>query len=188
MRDYARERANRLYYLSRGRCPVCGGLRPVVEGGKRCEFCREHERKRKKEIRDRYRAEGRCYRCGKPLEDDKHAQCEKCRARTREISRKRPQYYKRKNAGMCVSCGTRAAEAGKVMCKRCAQRSHDYAVTYDPGWKKHKAMRDARKAAGLCIDCGRPSEGFTRCQRCRAMRLDSFRKYKIMRKIRKGKL
>jgi len=188
MRDYTRERENRLYYLSRGRCPVCGGLRPVVEGSKWCEVCRDKNCAKEKERRDKRRAEGLCVRCGEPLGDDKHVQCEKCRARDRELKRRQSQYYIRKEKGMCVSCGARAARAGKVLCSRCAMRSRNYSKARDPGWAKQRAMREARKAAGLCVDCGKPSEGLARCSRCREMRHESVLKYRIMKKIREGKI
>lgn len=33
---------------------------------------------------------------------------------------------------------------------------------------RRKALRERRKAAGLCVDCGQPSDGKARCERCRS--------------------
>ena len=57
-------KANRQYYLSRGRCPNCGGKNPVQEGRVLCYECQQKHDKEQTERRKRWKSEGRCTRCG----------------------------------------------------------------------------------------------------------------------------
>lgn len=51
---------------------------------------------------------------------------------------------------------------------------------------KRKRRQELREA-GLCIDCGQVVDGdnHTRCKRCRDMRMDSTRKYRIRKRLEK---
>lgn len=182
---------NRQYRIRRGMCPICFGKNPVVPGKKRCAECAERRNRQNRELMEKYRQSGKCSRCGKALDDDKHKTCAKCREvrkqyREKSKARLKAMYYERKEAGMCVRCGKTWAEPGKVCCQKCLDMGKIEKKRYDPNGEKHRALRDYRKANGLCIDCGRPSEGRTRCRRCNDMRADSTRKYKIMQVIRKN--
>ena len=182
---------NRQYYLRRGRCPVCFGKNLVVPGKKRCAECAERQNRHQRELKESYRGDGRCSRCGAPLDDDKYKRCSKCRSyaqkyREKSNERLRKRYHDRKDAGKCVRCGLTWAEPGKTCCQKCLDKGKIEKKRYDPNGEKHRAVRDYRKANGLCIDCGRPTDGHSRCSRCKDMRNDSTRKYNIMQVIKRN--
>ena len=87
-------------------------------------------------------------------------------------------YSMRKKAGVCTQCGREDAftMAGRAKCAECAEkhRLHQAARLADPVKKKAaadrvKAKKEERAAAGLCTDCGRPTEPPYRwCPTCRA--------------------
>lgn len=87
--------------------------------------------------------------------------------------------------GLCVTCAWREVVPGRRLCQFCYDRWKKSAEKSDPGGVKHKELkkkqRAERIAAGICTECGkRPaSEGMRMCERCREMRNDSTRKYKI---------
>ena len=180
-------RSNWKYYLSIGRCPKCHGKRFVDEGKKSCSVCREKHMEQMKIRAEQRRLEGRCPRCGKPAAEG-HAQCEDClakakaqRAKTRS-SKKR--YDSLKKDGKCVRCGISWAEPGQSYCRKCLNRRKALKKRYTPNNEKRKAIRDERKAAGLCIECGKPRlDGHVYCQKCLAARLDSSRKYSIGKRL-----
>ena len=106
------------------------------------------------------------------------------------MSRELREWYKSK--GICNQCGRTWAEPGKVLCKTCQKRSFASQKRRDPDGEQHKqyvkALRDERRAKGLCIDCGAPNDGIhTRCKRCVAKRQESNRIYKLRRRIREGR-
>ena len=181
-----RDRANRLYYLNAGRCPNCGGKRPVVKGKKRCAECMERERQRKKELHDQRKSDGLCLRCGGPR-DDKYMTCSKCREKDAAFKRNdKAAYNVRKALGMCVDCGVNAAEAGRVLCKKCMNRRKVHNRISDPGWTKKYERRKRLIEAGLCIDCSKPTlNGKQRCPTCIEARRDSTRKYQIKQRIQR---
>lgn len=189
MYDAEKTRANRQYYLRNGRCPRCGGANPVEPGKASCRECAQKQAVKRYELRERRRAAGQCTRCGKPLpEGSKYLQCEVCRAYigTFRVFNKR-RYEDLKEAGKCVKCGL-WAEPGKTMCRKCLNDHKAYEQSYGEAFKEQKrARRAGYRAAGLCIDCGEPvrEQGHTRCKRCREMRMDSTRKYRINKRIEK---
>lgn len=189
MYDAERVKANREYLLSRGRCPGCGGARPVVPNGKMCFQCMERNNASHRRLAKSRREQGVCTRCGGPLADDGCITCPKCREYNRQyLARKHDadiaRYYELKRRGLCVTCGRTWAEPGHVRCKACAADILRQSTASDPDGEKRRKRRENRVAAGLCIDCGRPTkDGKQRCERCIEMRRDSTRKYKIMQKI-----
>lgn len=186
MYNAEQERENRLYYIRQGRCPHCGGQRPIAPGHKSCEACMEKERQRKREEREFRLANGLCTRCGRPRDDERYNTCERCRNRDADRERNRKRYNVLKLRGMCVRCGERAAEAGKVMCKLCRKRTNQVYRDSDPGWAKRYERRDQLIAAGLCIDCSQPTEnGKQRCPKCIEARRDSTTKYRIIQRIKR---
>lgn len=184
-------RANRLYYLSIGKCPKCGGRNNVEPGTHRCRACalRESENNRKRKAK-RIGA-GVCSRCGGPLDDSRWKTCQKCRDynnkfKPMEHEQAKKVRERRKDEGKCVVCGIRWAEPGRTLCEKCNAKHKQYQQNGDPGWAKKYERRQARIDAGLCIDCGAPTQdGRQRCQRCIEMRRDSTRKYKIIQKIKR---
>lgn len=91
-----------------------------------------------------------------------------------------------KSRGICTVCGVSWAEPGHVYCKSCAEKNERcHARKREERIEAKRRRRADRIAAGLCTECGaRPAtEGMRMCPRCRAMRNDSTRKYKIGKKL-----
>ena len=103
----------------------------------------------------RYRAEGRCVRCG-GKRAKKLLQCERCNRRARAaytIRRRRLTL-----GGVCVDCGTRKKSKGRLLCTVCAKAHADY----------NRKSRLALLREGRCVKCAGPNdtEG-SRCSMCR---------------------
>ena len=106
----------------------------------------------------------------------------------RKTCKERYEWYKER--GICTTCGVAWAEPGHIRCKACEaaiavyhDKSHDKRV------ERKRQVRADRIAAGLCTECGRrpATEGMRMCPRCREMRNDSTRKYKIhQRTVKRG--
>ena len=102
-------------------------------------------------------------------------------------NKERYNWYKER--GICTTCGRTWVEPGHVRCKACESKIKVY---HDRDREKRNerraALRQERIAKGLCTECGkRPAtEGMRMCPRCRAMRNDSTRKYKIHQRTLKG--
>ena len=71
---------------------------------------------------------------------------------------------------ICCKCRqlTPGTAFRKGMCLPCGQQS---------ARESGDRLLDRRKAAGLCIACGKPADGFVRCQPCRALNLAAQRKH-----------
>lgn len=184
------DKQNRLYYLSRGLCPRCGGKSPVAYGYVLCWECKAKHDANQKERTERYKREGLCHRCGRPLPDgSKYVTCQACRdyaTSIRDNSRLREVRAERKAKGLCSYCGKAAAEIGRTYCRMCAIKHKAYQKQYDPDRSKANGRRQARREAGLCIECGRPrsAASVAYCDRCIPMRRDSSIKYQIKKKIK----
>ena len=136
-----------------------------------------------------------CTGCHKEFEPDTkpngtpYKTCPRCRkSRARHQKQysidNKERYYWLKKKGICVSCGREYAEPGRVRCAQCRKKTIESQKKYDPDHSKRYARREAKKNAGLCIDCGRPTvNGHLRCPRCIEMRRDSDRKFRIIKKI-----
>lgn len=191
MSSTEQRRANIEYYLSRGRCPHCGGENPVIPGGKLCTYCREKRLSRLCEKRIERAENGLCTKCGKPCEDKRYRWCEACRedervrrGKIKAISRKK-WYDKQREEGKCVVCGGWAVP-GRSRCRGCLDKMNKYHKQYDPTGAKKREYRQKRIEAGLCIDCGRTAvDGKSRCKRCLSARNDSTIKYKIQQRTRR---
>ena len=184
---YSKE--NRAYYLNRGRCPRCGGKNPVIDGRVLCFECQDKHDREQVERRKAWQEEGRCTRCGRERDSEK-VLCATCREYMRDIKHGGAQAAKDRRdwlreAGMCTRCGKTWAEPGRFWCKKC-QAEHRRTTKGEEYRKKVNARRQERKEAGLCIDCGAPSNGQLRCQKCNEARMDSTRKYRIIKRLRNG--
>jgi hypothetical protein len=71
------------------------------------------------------------------------------------------------------------------MCEKCLEAHREDSRKSNQNGIKAKARREARIAAGLCIDCGKPTdrEGKARCSACLEARRDSTRKYQILKRM-----
>ena len=188
MTQSEQDRANRLYYLSRGRCPRCGGSNPVAVGRVLCVECQVKHDTEQTERRNRWKEQGLCIRCGGERAEGKN-QCQKCLddRNAKQISAKASKARRDtlRAQGLCTVCGKTWAEPGRSRCKACLARHRAHDAKYDPTHAKTKARRQARIEAGLCIDCGKPTDrdGKQRCSACLAARRDSTRKYQITKRI-----
>ena len=180
-------KANRQYYLSRGRCPRCGGKNPLQKGRVLCIECQQKHDEEQNERRKRWKAEGRCTRCG----SDKGGPgtlCPDCKAYMTDIRRNNAQVCKARRdrlrmEGKCTRCGIRYAELGRSWCRKCLDAHKAYTNSAEQRAKTQK-RREALVAAGRCIDCGKPTNnGKKRCDDCLAARRDSTIKYKILKKM-----
>ena len=91
-----------------------------------------------------------------------------------------------KEHGICPDCGLREPVPGRVTCEVCLKKYQKKQQAHPERNAQKKAMREARIAAGLCLQCGRPAiPGQRMCERCRMMRNDSSRKYKILKRMDK---
>lgn len=183
---------NREYYLSRGRCPRCGGKNPLEPGKTLCRGCAVKVSEARRKQREWRRENHICTRCGKPMgEDERFKTCSECReyvSSFKPIYRRetQAQYNRHKLLGLCVKCGE-FAEPGRTMCRKHLDEHIAYERKAGEMLREHKRERAAyRREHGLCLDCGRPTdEGHTRCPRCREMRMDSTRKYRIQKRMDK---
>ena len=94
-----------------------------------------------------------------------------------------------KERGICTACGRTWVEPGHVRCKACEDKIRFYNDRDREKRKERKAaQRQERIEKGLCTECcKRPAtEGMRMCPRCREMRNDSTRKYKIHQRTLKG--
>lgn len=96
----------------------------------------------KKEIRQKWIAEGRCSNCGAGSPVPGKQLCDKCGRNQREFAKNyraahpevfRKKYYARKKASICVDCGSKPARPGKIYCERCTARvsRRDLRLKYD---------------------------------------------------------
>jgi hypothetical protein len=79
---------------------------------------------------------------------------------------------------------------GRTQCQFCYEKWKKSAAKSDPdGEKRRERQRQRRQErieAGLCTECGKPViPGMRMCERCRNMRNDSTRKYKIKQRTKK---
>lgn len=98
-------------------------------------------------------------------------------------------YYHYKAAGICVTCGSNWVVPGRVRCKACAARDDAMRRRRDPDGsaarERFRRLRDTRRAAGLCTDCGRPAkQGRVRCADCLRRRAESAKVYEIRKRLR----
>ena len=182
-----RQRANRLYYLSRGMCPRCGGANKVVEDRVLCVECQIKKDTEQKERRNRWKEQGLCIRCGREPAKGK-SECQKCLddRKAKQISARssKKRRDKLREMGFCTVCGKTWAEPGHVRCTACLIK-HRAETTTESQRASAKARRQARIDAGLCIDCGEPTDrpGKQRCTACTVARRDSTRKYAIKKRM-----
>lgn len=182
---------NRAYYLSIGKCPQCGGARPLMEGRVLCAECAAKHDAFQAENRAKWRAEGKCIRCGVELTGP-YKQCDRCiqyarrfRIRNKQAAKERRDRLREK--GICTRCGKTWADAGRTTCKKCRDKHNAELKRYDPDNAKKYMLREKLRESGRCIDCGKKAEtGQVRCMRCARRNRESMQVYKIRKKIEKS--
>ena len=109
------------------------------------------------------KTEGICVQCKQPW-TGKQKKCDCCRQKDKENKAKRKAQWEA--AGLCNRCGKHPAMEGVRYCEECYQKSKKHSDSEETKVKRlekyHKvykpritARRVARKAAGLCADCGK---------------------------------
>ena len=94
--------------------------------------------------------------------------------------------------GICVKCGQAFSLAGHVLCGDCTKKANMAQKKYDPdGSKKRtrmKALREQRKAEGICAVCGKnPVEPpHVSCPKCLEIGRERELLKRIRKKIKKG--
>lgn len=73
----------------------------------------------------------------------------------------------------CVQCGENDENtlAGLHHCKRCSEVFNRY----------QKELYRNRTAAGLCVRCGKVSDGFSYCKACREKRAERYKSRKALK-------
>lgn len=183
--------ANYLYYLARGRCPACNGMRMLVPGKKTCAVCAEKKAAQCKARRERLKAAGLCTRCGKRQPVAGILLCQICREKEHgdyeryHRNTQKPQREALTAEGICTQCRVKFAEPGRTRCRECMDKQRKYLKQYDPTGEKRRAQIQGYIDAGICRDCGaKPAEpGRKSCAACYERRRDSTRKYKLTRRI-----
>ncbi len=159
-----RARARRAKWIACGLCSVCGS-RAAVSGRRLCRVCADNGNA---VIKKRYAAraaQGLCPICGKTEPAPGRKLCKacgvkrggaSCSARNRENQKRL--YWARVADGLCVTCGTAAPEPDRRFCPACADKDRARA----------RVKRRRLRAAGLCVDCQKPSSGTYLCAPCQA--------------------
>ena len=175
-REFDRQRSHRrtAERVAQGLCPRCGRQAPAP-GRAVCDPCAE-----KRRIADRDRAVKRRAAGIRRIRDPKARQAEYQRARARAAERLAQ--------GLCSKCGRHPHEPERRLCADCGEchRRRDrerYTRARDAGKpyggkpvankrrharRRTRQRRHARRAAGLCIRCGRsrPVDGASSCGTC----------------------
>lgn len=77
--------------------------------------------------------------------------------------------------GVCITCWQEMAEPGKAKCRRCLSRASHACDRWRRAHPEHRvqntlsvtARRHKRRAQGLCMQCGEPSQPYAYCFRHR---------------------
>ena len=176
--DKERHRRRSEARIAQGLCPRCGKTEPEP-GLTLCTAC-NGKRNRAGRARD-----ARLRTQGTPRRDP-------ARAREYERERSRRLHAERKAAGTCTKCGKAPARPDRTTCEPCAERhrardrerlakAKAEGLPYggrDPekkrraGRKHDRRRTESRRAASLCIRCGKapPAEGRSMCEPCRENR------------------
>lgn len=92
-----------------------------------------------------------------------------------------PYYHWYKSHGICPLCGKEKAAKGRTACLNClsieAEKAQQRRDSFTPEQKQradksskdcHKRLYDERKAAGICVKCGKckARQGHVRCTEC----------------------
>lgn len=93
-----------------------------------------------------------------------------------------------KENGFCVECGSNYNEPGHVRCKACMKKDRQHHKRADPTGEKLRAygqkLRADRKAAGLCVTCGKPMDkDGTCCKACTARRSEREKVKRIEKRL-----
>ena len=134
------------------------------------------------------RAKGLCLKCGKRPPAPHRSQCAVCTEKRRpaDLARYHQRTAERVALGLCPKCGQHPPEPGRSQCGGCAEKDRAAGRVRDArlraaglprrdreratAYERERSRREAaeRRAAGLCLDCGKApaAEGRTACEPC----------------------
>lgn len=131
----------------------------------------------KEPIREKRKAEHLCIQCG--CQDERtlsgKVRCAKCEQTSRENAKQRERYLH--SLKRCMHCGSQDAYtlAGRRYCAECSEKFREsnrilYQRNKELRSKQWSERYNQRKAAGICVKCGKHSAapGRTRCAACLA--------------------
>ena len=100
---------------------------------------------------DRYKAQGLCVNCGKPVESERAGKllCATCAANGSNYERKRYERYKAEHK--CVNCGKQDKNTlkGKTRCFNCAIKESECYIAW---YKRNKAKKTARSGNSEAVN------------------------------------
>lgn len=117
------------------------------------------------ELRKERKNKGLCVQCGIVL-DRIGIYCIRCNDSNNKS--KGILVHKLHEEGKCTTCGQILDREG-YLCKKCIGKLDTHSN------ERNAYRRDKR----LCVQCGKPSDSYSYCQRCRDMRMDRYRRNKI---------
>ena len=85
----------------------------------------------------KFASEGKCTSCGKPMGEDKHRLCEKCR--TKQNAAQKEIRRRRAAAGLCPYCGTPLKDDKYKYCFNCRLKSTERTLAK---YYRKKAAKD----------------------------------------------
>ena len=138
------------------------------------------------------RAKGLCLKCGKRPPAPHRSQCEPCAEKRRpaDLARHHRRTAERADQGLCPKCGKRPPAPERTLCEPCGAKRNRASRTRDArlraagmprrdrkrarAYERERSRREAdeRRAAGLCLHCGKVPvmEGRTACEPCAEQR------------------
>lgn len=143
---------------------LCGCGRPRVEARSHCARCFAKHLAGLTERRRTRRAAGVCIECGGYSAGKKRCPEHTAQAKVWEVTGR----LRRQAAGLCSECRNPAEPDRKRCKKHGADARRRYEARGAKGPAAMKALREARKAAGLCITCGKvpAAPERVRCAEC----------------------
>ncbi len=134
-----RERVNVLF--AKGLCMWCRQRNLDNAGKRHCLACYEKVKINNRRTQERYRQEGKCYRCGNPEGVSRKSKCcRECGRKKTDAERRVKQ--ERKAAGLCVRCAKVRDGYSVSMCNQCRELSNYWARERTRRRKNEHSKRD----------------------------------------------
>lgn len=139
-----------------------------------------------KKLYNQRKKQGLCVRCGKPM-DRVGANCTECCRKNTESARRSREYYTK--IGICPKCKKERIYLNERICPECVEKERVAISKYvkntperhsESNKKTTEKVRSKRKAAGLCVRCGKrkPDSGKTSCGICLAKNRENQRRWR----------
>ena len=120
---------------------------------------------------ERARKQGRCPRCGKPL-DRQGFYCKACKDAVNRSKRENREFYRQH--GLCTVCGKNKVFGDERTCPECRAKSkkkpsEEQRIKYNEKFKEYsRSLYADRKEKGICTRCGKrkAEKGKAKCGIC----------------------